>query len=151
MEPAVERREHVAASEKRLKAHIEPQWSPPLKGGSTLSQRCHPDPNWPAAMEPAVERREHFLVRADTGAEAAAAMEPAVERREHVTVVMAGQRQEAMAAMEPAVERREHAVVAPRGCLSQKLPQWSPPLKGGSTDRSARRFRRSSGRNGARR
>ena len=63
-----------------------PQWSPPLRGGSTLDlsgRRWLGDAR--AAMEPAVERREHAgcawpLHRV----EADAAMEPAVERREHL-------------------------------------------------------------------
>jgi len=91
MEPAVERREHwggdgdqggvagpqwspplkggsTPAVTEALMASLRPQWSPPLKGGSTPGGIRLPRHHPRAAMEPAVERREH---RAAPGADAA--------------------------------------------------------------------------------
>ncbi len=53
--------------------------------------------------------------------------------------------------MEPAVERREHPVHVHTGVKVGHMPQWSPPLKGGSTGLVATATRKHPGRNGARR
>ena len=62
-----------------------------------------------------------------------AAMEPAVERREHATARLTDVPGESPAAMEPAVERREHSACSPTAVTPVYAPQWSPPLRGGST------------------
>jgi len=59
MEPAVERREHMGGRDDTQGYTLRPQWSPPLKGGSTPGIFCVPGGGIAAAMEPAVERREH--------------------------------------------------------------------------------------------
>ena len=58
MEPAVERREHPGAVVVTY-VWFTPQWSPPLKGGSTGKMLAEVVTGRQAAMEPAVERREH--------------------------------------------------------------------------------------------
>ena len=82
MEPAVERREHFGQL-RDLLWDAQPQWSPPLRGGSTSRIASKAPTAMKAAMEPAVERREHLVVRFGSLAPLPAAMEPAVERREH--------------------------------------------------------------------
>jgi hypothetical protein len=61
-------------------------------------------------------------------------MEPAGERREHEGVADADGDRLGVAAMEPAGERREHTH---RSANIRRAipPQWSPPVKGGSTAR----------------
>src|SRR5579875_2331693 len=61
----------------------EPQWSPPMNGGSTRGERGIPGRGREAAMEPADERREHQKGVYETTKQNDAAMEPADERREH--------------------------------------------------------------------
>ena len=85
----------------------EPQWSPPLIGGSTPEEAEKADADLKAAMEPAVDRREHGDSRVCPNCAANAAMEPAVDRREHQFAGYGGAG-EMGAAMEPAVDRREH-------------------------------------------
>src|SRR6266700_1321206 len=85
-----------------------PQWSPPLKGGSTRAGQLGGKLREAAAMEPAVERREHLRGGGLPDQGVVAAMEPAVERREHVPVDEPQAFIVQPAAMEPAVERREH-------------------------------------------
>src|SRR6266567_3603632 len=89
MEPAVERREHLAALHERCRL-CEPQWSPPLKGGSTRDGHRDGYQQGFAAMEPAVERREHQPATFGLFFGPPAAMEPAVERREHPPAAVAG-------------------------------------------------------------
>jgi len=87
-----------------------PQWSPPLRGGSTPSaiSSIPPAPDQPQWSPPLRGGSTHI---ADGDV---AALDPA--------------------AMEPAVERREHLWHAAKSRRKQLLPQWSPPLRGGSTD-----------------
>jgi len=124
MEPAVERREHNITAPATPNC-APPQWSPPLKGGSTRPGSPRVPVGEAAAMEPAVERREHRGGRAGQGACRRAAMEPAVERREHIA--------------------------SAEGVPVTGQPQWSPPLKGGSTSAPWCPGKCSPGRNGARR
>jgi len=84
MEPAVERREHHINGISSAWSTTQPQWSPPLKGGSTQVETLKARLATVAAMEPAVERREHRdQDHAEHDFGDSAAMEPAVERREH--------------------------------------------------------------------
>ena len=135
-----------------------PQWSPPMKGGSTTptwlarhgrrigrngarrrkagapstGTASTADVSW-AAMEPADERREHLRRTRPASARAAAAMEPAHERREHWLRPAPPITAHGPAAMEPAHERREHRYVDRAHGRGDRPPQWSPPTKGGST------------------
>ena len=59
-------------------------------------------------------------------------MEPAAERREHTDLGKA-RIIDGPAAMEPAVGRREHLYWSGRTTSWPWVPQWSPPLNGGST------------------
>jgi len=95
-------------------ASVAPQWSPPLKGGSTMLEEVRKWARAEAAMEPAVERREHITPTHHGAPCTAAAMEPAVERREHLDNAD-GALSPGNAAMEPAVERREHRPDPPSG------------------------------------
>ena len=132
MEPAYERRENPARTDRLPSRSRMPQWSPPTKGGRTPDRpRADPEPGR-AAMEPAYERRENRWYSAITQAtrtrrngarlrkagehlithwhdveDAAAAMEPAYERRENGPR-RKGTDHEDSAAMEPAYERREN-------------------------------------------
>ena len=83
MEPAVDRREHPARGRVPPLAHKQPQWSPPLIGGSTGHRDDRLVPGQCAAMEPAVDRREHGQDAVAVRVTGQAAMEPAVDRREH--------------------------------------------------------------------
>jgi len=67
MEPAVERREHLAQAMVSAAKKDLPQWSPPLKGGSTPPGMDESDFEIVAAMEPAVGRREHHRRRRAVG------------------------------------------------------------------------------------
>jgi hypothetical protein len=109
-----------------------PQWSPPIIGGSTglLPAGCPAAEG--AAMEPAGNRQQDvgplngydlMIVKPQRG--------PPIIGREHVQPIPAGDESVLRAAMEPATEEREHTrtgVGEPQGFL----PQWSPPLTGGS-------------------
>ena len=109
MEPAVGRREHQVAAGDASSARQVPQWSPPLNGGST-GRPC-------IGLTPPRSSRNGAR-RWTAGARPYG--EPPLSER-------------LVAAMEPAVERREHA--ARRCAVSDRgdMPQWSPPLNGGST------------------
>ena len=63
--------------------YLLPQWSPPLKDGSTGDEAGELILQLRAAMEPAVEQREHLAGRGQDDRRLPTAMEPAVERREH--------------------------------------------------------------------
>ena len=58
MEPAIHGREQTAPSGIARKT-ASPQWSPPLKGGSTAAGGTGHEPRERAAMEPALDGREH--------------------------------------------------------------------------------------------
>ena len=60
-----------------------------------------------------------------------AAMEPAGEQREQEHVIQVF-RQPRLAAMEPAGEQREHGMHKVMAGVTDDVPQWSPPLNGGS-------------------
>ena len=59
-------------------------------------------------------------------------MEPAGYRREHLLTTVFDFYPPAVAAMEPAGYRREHSCAA-RAAARIGVPQWSPPVIGGST------------------
>ena len=65
MEPAAERREHAGAGCRSTCGRRQPQWSPPLNGGSIVLRTWMPWRRERAAMEPAVERAGAQLVRRD--------------------------------------------------------------------------------------
>ncbi len=97
---------------------VRPQWSPPTKGGRHARGRPEAWRADDAAMEPADERRENA-------------------GRGHARTRATG------AAMEPAVRKAGATRLA--GSLpvhGERVPQWSPPTKGGSTLRDCRRRRR---------
>ena len=58
MEPAAERRDDERVVWVENPINIEPQWSPPLSGGTTPMRPPGSPPARPAAMEPAAERRD---------------------------------------------------------------------------------------------
>src|SRR6266568_4546110 len=86
---------------------MKPQWSPPLKGGSTADHVRDGGRVCLAAMEPAVERREHKTCsgRSNIGSKPP---QWSPLKGGSTRYRMAGGRADGLAAMEPAVERREH-------------------------------------------
>ena len=106
MEPPGEGRYEPLAVRPVL-GETKPQWSRPVKGGTRSTQPRHPVPVETAAMEPPGEGRYESL-----GGLAALDLHPA--------------------AMEPPGEGRYESV-PPGAPRTSKTPQWSRPVKGGTS------------------
>ena len=115
----------------------EPQWSPPLKGGSTSLAAQPVVAGNGAAMEPAAEGREHLTLACGKCLYDVPQWSPPLKGGSTLNHV-ARYGGILAAAMEPAAEGREHAYIGAAGAGNVQSPQWSPPLKGGSTARKIR-------------
>lgn len=126
-----------------------PQWSPTgTHPGIPVTDVTKIVPQWNSSS-----KRRNGARRRAAGARAydrdqrsarVTAMEPAADQREHPAYGehwANGRR----AAMEPAADRREHLTPAIPNGASLSLPQWSPPLDGGSNLGTTRYRRRRRG------
>ena len=109
-----------------------PQWSPPLKGGSTDTTLMYDStvapPQWSPPLKGGSTERGESDPRILLGPQWSPPLKGGSTERAGI-----GPPYPAWAAMEPAVERREHNRGLGPYALATFKPQWSPPLKGGST------------------
>ena len=109
-----------------------PQWSPPFRGGMTSPGYKLAEYLAGAAMEPALQGRDDIKDSRLSACVCTAAMEPALQGRDDVRLVVGGASR-TRAAMEPALQGRDDALQCHLDILHRRLPQWSPPFRGGMT------------------
>ena len=143
MEPAGDRREHPSVLPLQDAKDQLPQWSPPVTGGSTAPAFGQVDGVAVAAMESAAERREHVL---NTGGGETMQVPPQWSPRSIGGSL--GRRYHAISLRELAAGACDSWVNTSGG---NQVPQWSPPLNGGSTPSAGATRRPHPSRNGARR
>src|SRR5450759_4113707 len=136
MEPARQGRDDLTDMElMQLAAMLEPQWSPPVRGGTTGTNPNHETGISHAAMEPARQGRDDgiphprhamTLVRRN-GARPSGAGRPG-PRCSRLASDYGGN------GARPSGAGRPGSAV--RTAQSAAMPQWSPPVRGGTTGRA---------------
>ena len=156
MEPARQGRDDDVVVIGMVAPSCVPQWSPPVRGGTTAVNVRRDDPPALAAMEPARQGRDDAMGLGTTGtpvkmpqwsppvrggttslnpaslsAHLVAAMEPARQGRDDRHQVRPDRPGGQPAAMEPARQGRDDTA-SPVESFQRSGPQWSPPVRGGT-------------------